>query len=753
MSSQYPVLDNKPIDQWRVTELKEELKRRKLITKGLKDDLVKRLDDALRMERDVTEEDAAVNDDNDSSIEEVRQETQIEHEGGITKPMETELVEDSRVHGDEIQKVDESGTTVQIDEERNAVAKPMETQMVEDIRVHDGDNAPKVDNNTTADQRGDIKANCKETRTVEDAGYHNGYRTEEVDESASAVDVDKSSKNLDKSRAQGEDLINSVGMYEESVVHSVSVETSISVNETVVITQTKFRKEESNENQIKNEDSTDPHDAVFTVSHSHNQVSEADPTLGFQVNDSISSDSITIDKQNVLKDSLNANDFNLEPKVVQPQMVEPSSSEVPPKGGVFHPLDEPGPCELDDTRNAINVDPSKKIDSADGGSSEKLNLDQSPGDDLMEEDVLESKNMDSHHISDGVGDDKKEMHIVKDGSSFDASDSAVSNDKNISTKDYKSEAAPEKRKLEGQKVVESNEPPKRQRRWNSEAPKVSEQPTSILTPSATPKGTFQSVTPRRNFTRSDSAVSRGADAPKERVVPPSSKPPTDSLRIDRFLRPFTLKAVQELLAKTGSVSSFWMDPIKTHCYVTYSSVEEAKDTRNAVYNSQWPTNGGRLLVAEFVDSQEVKMRVEAPPQSPATRAAVSSSPVTPQAPSPFATKHSPRQHLPKGQLPPPPPLPLPPPPPLSHPPPAREQLPLPPPPPLREQLQLPPPPPLREPLQLPPPPPLPVNMDVPILTLDDLFKKTKATPRIYYLPLSEEQVAAKLAAQGKNSLL
>ncbi|XP_026434270.1 cyclin-dependent kinase 12-like isoform X4 [Papaver somniferum] len=673
MSSQYPVVDNKPIDQWRVTELKEELKRRKLITKGLKDDLVKRLDDALRMERDVTEEDAAVNDDNDSCIEEVRQETQIEHEGGITKPMETESVEDSRVHGDEIQKVDESGTTVQIDEERNAIAKPMETQMVEDIRVHDVDNAPKVDNKTTADfddQRGDVKANCTETRTVEDAGYHNGYRTEEVDESASAVDVDKSSKSLDKSRAQGEDLISSVGMYEESVVHSVSVETSISVNETVVITQTKFSKEESNENQ------------------------------------------------NVLKDSLNANDFNLEPKVAQPQMVEPSSSEVPPK---------------------------------DGGSSEKLYLDQSPGDDLMEEDVLESKNMDSHHISDGVGDDKKEMHIVKEGSSFDASDSAVSNDKNISTKDYKSEAAPEKRKLEGQKVVESNEPPKRQRRWNSEAPKVSEQPTSILTPSATPKGTFQSVTPRRNFTRSDSAVSRGADAPKERVVPPSSKPPTDSLRIDRFLRPFTLKAVQELLAKTGSVSSFWMDPIKTHCYVTYSSVEEAKDTRNAVYNLQWPTNGGRLLVAEFVDSQEVKMRVEAPPQSPATRAAVSSSPVTPQAPSPFATKHSPRQHLPKGQLPPPPPLPLPPPPPLSHPPPAREQLPLPPPPPLREQLQLPPPPPLREPLQLPPPPPLPVNMDVPILTLDDLFKKTKATPRIYYLPLSEEQVAAKLAAQGKNS--
>lgn len=52
------------------------------------------------------------------------------------------------------------------------------------------------------------------------------------------------------------------------------------------------------------------------------------------------------------------------------------------------------------------------------------------------------------------------------------------------------------------------------------------------------------------------------------AVPPSPRSPTNSLRIDRFLRPFTLKAVQELLGKTGTVTSFWMDHIKTHCYVS-----------------------------------------------------------------------------------------------------------------------------------------------------------------------------------------
>ncbi|RWW36801.1 hypothetical protein BHE74_00058145, partial [Ensete ventricosum] len=271
-----------------------------------------------------------------------------------------------------------------------------------------------------------------------------------------------------------------------------------------------------------------------------------------------------------------------------------------------------------------------------------------------------------------------------------------------------------------QEAVGSSEPPKRQRRWNSESIKVPEQASNLGT-SSTPKDAFQ-PTPRRIFPKSDSKPS--GDAQKERIVPPSQKPATTSLRIDKFLRPFTLKAVQELLAKTGTVCSFWMDHIKTHCYVTYSSVEEANATRDAVFNLQWPPNGGNLLIAEFVDPQEVKARVEAPPpQSPAP---ISPSPTTakatnfqpPQAAQPPIRQHSFRQQLP----------PLGKPPTLSDAPTVRERL--------------------------PPPPPLPpssMEPEPPALTLDDLFRKTKANPRIYYLPLSEEEVASKLAAQGKGS--
>lgn len=138
-----------------------------------------------------------------------------------------------------------------------------------------------------------------------------------------------------------------------------------------------------------------------------------------------------------------------------------------------------------------------------------------------------------------------------------------------------------------------------------------------------------------------------------------------------------------------------------------------------MYNLQWPPNGGRLLVAEFIDPQEVEMKLEAPP-TPA--APVSSGPAVPPALPSSQPEPSPRVRREQ----PPAPATLPPPPPLSNPPPAARE-------------------------RLPSPPPLPEKVDPPIVTLDDLFRKTAATPRIYYLPLSEEQVAAKLAAQGKST--
>ncbi|KAJ7562807.1 hypothetical protein O6H91_03G085000 [Diphasiastrum complanatum] len=194
---------------------------------------------------------------------------------------------------------------------------------------------------------------------------------------------------------------------------------------------------------------------------------------------------------------------------------------------------------------------------------------------------------------------------------------------------------------------------------------------------------------------------------KKRLVPAPTRYPTTSLRIDRFLRPFTLNAVKELLAQTGTCTDFWMDHIKSHCYVTYSTVEEAIATRNAVYNLQWPPVGGKMLAAEFVDPEEVKLKCESANDKhtiiavASPRAAAS---LNDQIAS-FAGRIAGNVPVPTFAPPPPPP------------------------PPHREKPTLPP----------------KKEQEPAIPTLDDLFKKTRAKPHIYYLPLTEEQVTAKFA--------
>ncbi|KAF6149225.1 hypothetical protein GIB67_026081 [Kingdonia uniflora] len=667
MSSKFPVLDNRPIDQWRVTELKEELKRRKLTVKGLKDDLVRRLDEALRNEIGISEEEQLIENEKDSTMDEVN---------GVEPEPESFL------------------------KGKDTETASNKTHVVEDVREKGKNDAHNLDSNVIVSsegivQDGELTVGTDSTEVLsEPVGVADSVQTNITVSENVVIHVDSTVQESQKIKTQIENDASSAQELQ-------NIETQIEEDTKPTLKENSFSP--------KHHDG----DGVLSLSDSNNQVSEVSPTLGFQVkSDSISTDSVSINEKNELKDSLNNDNCHIDIAVLKPEMVQPSLIDIPHSGGVISsPLDDQKPFEnqgsidvIDDT----NVDLSKKNDNA-----EKLNLDRSSGDDSMEEDMLDIKQIDSNHNSDEVG-DRVELDVcIVDEETVEAT-GGYSDKKDISTEKNIVAVPAEKRKLEDQDVLNSNEPPKRQRRWNSEALKVPEPQTSIRTPSTTPKDAFQPTIQKRSFTRSDSALS-GGDTPKERIVPPSPKSPTTSLRIDRFLRPFTLKAVQELLAKTGSVSSFWMDHIKTHCYVTYSSVEEAAETRKALYNLQWPTNGGRLLVADFVDPQEVQLRTVAPPSPAATINTTQSTPTTPSLPHP-----SPRQHISKQQLPPPPPLP-------SNPPVALERV------------------------QLPPAPPLAKKPDPPIVTLDDLFRKTRTTPRIYYLPLSEEQVAGKLAALGKRT--
>ncbi|XP_022774926.1 apoptotic chromatin condensation inducer in the nucleus-like [Durio zibethinus] len=726
MSSRYQILGDRPIDQWRVTELKEELKRRKLTTRGLKEDLVKRLDEALRIERANTPDEAynGFNSDPQPIVE-----------GGIEKsvPVVAETVKDAVDHGSSgIEKG--SGVKVQVDINDRAAALGHGGVQGRDILVEEEPviQTATVQNEITVTKTVvcDVPLIGQDLQSLgQEEIVNSNIQVEYEDLKPQVEDKDpKPQVESEGPKPQGE----SEGPKPQVEIESPKLQLE-NDNPKALLESVGSKPQLENDDlkpQLENECLKAPHeDDMRDSSTPNNQVSEVSTILGFQVkSDSISTDSVSINEKIELKDNIIADNVKLDLDVVKLEMVEPSSSNVVPISGESHPMDVEEPLEnkviVDegDNKNVTNADMANKNDSAGMGYSEKLNLDRSSGDDSMEEDVLESKQIDSKCSTGEMGEqsEKNEVSIIKDEGPVGVVGDGLSADKEdvfVENKSCSSVPA-EKRKTHYQEAVGNNEPSKR-RKWNSERIKVPEQQGSNLVPTTTPKDTTHPPAFKRNFSRSDSSASE--DTPKDRVVPPSQKLPTTSLRIDNFLRPFTLKAVQELLGKTGTVTSFWMDHIKTHCYVTYLSVEEAIETRNAVYNLQWPPNGGRLLVADFVDPQEVKIRLEAPPQTPTTPRTSGSTASQAQ---PTSQRHSsPRQQVSRQQL--PPPSALPPPPPLSNPPQVRERLPLPPPP--------------------------PEKLDPPIVTLDDLFRKTKATPRIYYLPLSEEQVAAKRAAHGRNT--
>ncbi|KAF1892522.1 hypothetical protein Lal_00010988 [Lupinus albus] len=801
-------MSSKPIHQWKVTELKEELKRRRLTTSGLKSDLVRRLDEALRAEMEASEKEKEVNGfeghgDDGGVKDSVTFEAVEKENSGVVETIGAENAEKvlGAVVDDSGKNDKKDGVTDLVDNSASAVDRDVESTGL-----------PVIVDSSNVGEDLITHASVVETTTI--TTVTESVWTEAV---SGGEDSHNAEKNIEDSGTKLEN--------EEIKVHSTDKnndgsETKLENEESMVNSAEKNNEVLGTklENEIKPrlESVTKPQyeDPVPNSSVPENQVSEVNPSLvGSQVkSDYISSDSVSINEKNELKDTIITDNVKLEQDIVRPEMVEEPSSRNVPVYDESHSMDvgelhEKKPS-VEENSNIVTSSSLNITNSSDYvGSPEKLNLDRSSGDDSMEEDLPESKQLDSKFNVNELRDKvegtevptmKEENNTVVVGDGHSGGKSDANQDIDMSPlvpaekrrlndaihylkKPFKWQRPPfsalrppwrlqlmaekmnqaplshlrllhlslipllrfRSRQLlclpprpaqllfcfkfvgsasssftvlfqHKQASLESIEPAKRQRRWNTEVVKGPEPQITTPRSATTPKG--EPVALKRNFSRSDSFASD--DVPKERVVPPSQRPPTNSLRIDRFLRPFTLKAVQELLGKTGKVNSFWMDQIKTHCYVTYSSIEEATETRNAVYNLQWPLNGGRLLVAEYVEPEEVKLKIEPPPsQAPP----FSGGPAIPPAP-PSQPEPSPRQHQ---QLPPPPGT-LPPPPPLSKAPPvARERL--------------------------PSPPPLPEKVDPPIVTLDDLFRKTTATPRIYYLPLSEEQVAAKLAAQGKSS--
>uniref|UniRef100_A0A3Q0RCR4 Apoptotic chromatin condensation inducer 1b n=1 Tax=Amphilophus citrinellus TaxID=61819 RepID=A0A3Q0RCR4_AMPCI len=149
----------------------------------------------------------------------------------------------------------------------------------------------------------------------------------------------------------------------------------------------------------------------------------------------------------------------------------------------------------------------------------------------------------------------------------------------------------------------------RDKRKSSLSEDAPETQTSVNLDAEAKKVTPSDSLVRRSISQQKSGVSVTIDDPVRAARQPS--PPrgkvSNIIHVTNLVRPFTLGQLKELLNRTGSLveEGFWIDKIKSHCYVTYATTEEAVATRAALHGVKWPTSNPKVLSVDFSEQSEL----------------------------------------------------------------------------------------------------------------------------------------------------
>lgn len=108
--------------------------------------------------------------------------------------------------------------------------------------------------------------------------------------------------------------------------------------------------------------------------------------------------------------------------------------------------------------------------------------------------------------------------------------------------------------------------------------------------------------------------------PEQALPPPSPlpekapPPPKDASRvvsIGNFVRPFAVPAVRDLVSQFGVVEDFWMDAMRTRCFVTFERADAAEDCQARLAGLKWPPETGRCLQTRYSTTEEASREKEA----------------------------------------------------------------------------------------------------------------------------------------------
>ncbi|XP_050361883.1 uncharacterized protein LOC126781104 [Nymphalis io] len=97
---------------------------------------------------------------------------------------------------------------------------------------------------------------------------------------------------------------------------------------------------------------------------------------------------------------------------------------------------------------------------------------------------------------------------------------------------------------------------------------------------------------------SDNFISRPPSPPKHKQ--------SSILYITNLVRPFTLPQLKNLLQRTGKImeNGFWIDRIKSKCFVKYENEDQAVETRHALHGVTWPVSNPKTLHVDFSTDED-----------------------------------------------------------------------------------------------------------------------------------------------------
>lgn len=94
---------------------------------------------------------------------------------------------------------------------------------------------------------------------------------------------------------------------------------------------------------------------------------------------------------------------------------------------------------------------------------------------------------------------------------------------------------------------------------------------------------------------------RGSVSSHRRASSPSSRHPVSNIvHIRGLTRPFTERQLRSEIEKYGGeISDFWIDKVKSHCFAKLSSSDDAKSVREAMHDMVWPDGNPKRLAIVF----------------------------------------------------------------------------------------------------------------------------------------------------------